>query len=122
LSTTPITPGGATPEIPLSADARATYEALYATAEAAVKATADPTILGSLNDSKDAIGAVISADNAARLKQDDVSFKDLLKQIGVANDSLKKLAGDIAGVASKIKIFGEVATGINKALSLFPGI
>jgi hypothetical protein len=120
--TTPVPTGGTTPALPLTADARAKYENLYALAEAAVQNTSDPTILGSLNDSKDAIGAVISADNAAQLAQDDASFQALAAQIKIANDSLKKLQTDIAGVASKIKIFGEVASGITQLLSLFPAI
>lgn len=122
MSTIPNTPGGATPSLPLSPDARQSYENLYALAEAAVENTSDPTILGSLNDSKDAIGAVLSADNEARLKQDDASFQALQAQIKIANDSLKTLQSDIAGVASKIKIFGQVAAGISAVLSIVPGI
>jgi hypothetical protein len=122
MSTVPNAPGGATSSSPLSPDARQSYEDMYALAEAAVQNTSDPTILGSLNDSKDAIGAVISADNIARLHQDDASFQALQAQIKIANDSLTKLKSDIAGVATKIGIFGQVAGGIGKVLSLFPGI
>jgi hypothetical protein len=116
MSTLPNTPG-ATPSLPLSPDARQSYEDMYALAEAAVQNTSDPAILGSLNDSKDAIGAVISADNEARLKQDDASFQALQAQLKIANDALAKLKSDIAGVATKIGIFGQVAAGINKVLS-----
>ena len=42
---------------------RARYQNLYSTAEAAVQNTTDGTILGNLNDSKDAIGALIAADD-----------------------------------------------------------
>ena len=126
MSTIPNAPGGATPPVPptvpLTPDARQSYEDMYALAEAAVQATSDGTILGSLNDSKDAIGAVISADNEARLKQDDASFQALQAQLKIANDALKKLKSDIAGVATKIGIFGQVASGIAKVLSLVPGI
>lgn len=121
MTTPPVTPssapGGATPEIPLSPDVRKMYEDLYAKAELAVQATSDGTILGSLNDTKDAIGAVLSADNEARIAQDDASFKAVAAQIKIANDAMKKLAADIAGVASKIKIFGDVASGIAQLLS-----
>jgi len=111
-------PGGGTPTIPLTPEARQAYEDLYAKAELAVEATSDGTILGSLNDTKDAIGAVLSADNEARLAQDDASFKAVETAIDAANGALKKLAGDIAGVASKIKVFGDVASGINTLLTL----
>src|ERR1700728_4561574 len=104
MSKIPDTPGGATPNSPLSPDARQSYEDMYALAEAAVQNTSDPTILGSLNDSKDAIGAVISADNQAGLKQDDASYQELQAQIKIANDSLTKLKSDIAAVATKIGI------------------
>ena len=125
MSTTPNTPGGGASNgpaltFPLSPDVRKSYEDLYALAEAAVQNTSDGTILGSLNDSKDAIGAVISADNEARLKQDDASFQALQTQIKIANDSLKKLKADIAGVAGKIKIFGQVASSINTLLKFVP--
>jgi hypothetical protein len=122
MSTLPNTPGGATPTLPLSPDARQAYIDLYDKAELAVQATSDATILGSLNDSKDAIGAVLSADNEARLQQDDASFKALQAQLQTANDSLKKLKSDIAGVATQISIFGQVAAGIDKVISLFLGI
>lgn len=117
-----LPPGGATPTIPLTPETRQSYLDLYAKAELAVQATADGTILGSLNDTKDAIGAVISADNKARLAQDDASFKAVQTAINTASDSMKKLAGDIAGVASKIKIFGDVASGINTLLTLVSAI
>jgi hypothetical protein len=117
MSTLPNAAGGATPGSPLSPDARQSYEEMYKLAETAVQATSDPTILGSLNDSKDAIGAVISADNKARLQQDDASFEALQAQLKIANDSLTKLKSDIAAVATKINIFGQVAAGINKVLS-----
>jgi hypothetical protein len=113
---------GATPTIPLTPETRQAYEDLYAKAELAVQATSDGTILGSLNDSKDAIGAVISADNEARLQQDDASFKAVQTAIGTASDALKKLAADIAGVASKIKVFGDVASAINTVLTLISAI
>jgi hypothetical protein len=114
--------GGATPTIPLTPETRQAYLDLYKKAELAVQATADGTILGSLNDTKDAIGAVISADNDARLAQDDASFKAVQTQIDAANDSMKKLAADIAGVASKIKVFGDVASGINTVLTLVSAV
>jgi len=113
-----VPPAGATPTIPLTSQTRQAYEDLYAKAELAVQATSDGTILGSLNDTKDAIGAVISADNQAQLAQDDAIFKAVQTAIGAANDALKKLAGDIAGVASKIKVFGDVAGAINVVLGL----
>ena len=112
----------ATPAIPLTPATRQAYEDLYANAELAVQATADGTILGSLNDTKDAIGAVLSADNRARLAQDDASYAAVKAQIDAANDSMKKLAADIASVASKIKIFGQVAAGIKQLLGFVAGL
>ena len=117
-----VPPAGATTTIPLTPETRQAYKDLYAKAELAVQSTSDGTILGSLNDTKDAIGAVISADNKARLAQDDASFKAVQTAINTASDSMKKLAGDIAGVAKKIKIFGDVASGINTLLTLVSAI
>jgi fumarate hydratase class II len=118
MSDVVVPPAGATPTIPLTPETRQAYEDLYKKAELAVQATSDGTILGSLNDTKDAIGAVLSADNEARLAQDDASFKAVQTAIDAASDAMKKLAGDIAGVASKIKVFGDVASGINTVFSL----
>ena len=113
---------GATPTIPLTPETRQAYQDLYDKAELAVESTADGTILGSLNDTKDAIGAVLSEDNKARLAQDDASFKAVQAAIDAANKAMKKLAADIASVASTIKIFGDVAAGINQLLGLVSGL
>jgi KAP family P-loop domain len=83
-------------QIPLSAEARARYLNLYSEAEAAVQNTGDATILGNLNDSKDAIGAVITADNQARLVQDEASFDALRKQLSAAEAQLQKVNLQVA--------------------------
>lgn len=118
MSTSPATPGpvGPDPTIPLTPDARKAYEDLFNTNEAAIEATADPDLLQSLADTQLSIGAVLTADNEARLKQDDASFAALRTQINAANSSLKKLQKDIAGVATKIDAIGAVASGIVKVL------
>jgi hypothetical protein len=117
-----VPPAGATTTIPLTPETRQAYKDLYAKAELAVQSTSDGTILGSLNDTKDAIGAVLTADNEARLAQDDASFKLVQAQIKVASDAMKKLAADIASVASTIKVFGDVASGISTVLALVSAV
>jgi ABC-type transporter Mla subunit MlaD len=122
LSTTPITPGGATPTLPLTPDARQAYKDLYTANETAIENTTDGTLLQSLNDTQFAIGGVLSADNEYRLNQDTAQFNALLTQINAATAALKKLQSDIAGIASKVSAFGAVAGGIAKVLSFFPAI
>jgi hypothetical protein len=107
------------PEVPLTPDARNKYQALLDANEAAIENTDDPNLLASLNDTQLALAAVLTADNEAKLKQDDASFAALRTQMAAANDSLKKLQKDIAGVAAKIGVIGDVATGIVKVLGLF---
>lgn len=114
-------PSGAGPTVPLTPEARQSYQALFDANEAAIESTADPVLLQSLADTQLSLGAVLTADNQARLAQDDASFTALKKQIKTANDSIKKLQKDIAGVATKIGAFGEVASGILKVLGIFAG-
>lgn len=121
MGTSPTAPGGTTPTIPLTPEARKAYQELFDKNEAAIESTTDVTVLDSLNDTQDAIGAVLSADNEYRLDQNTANFNALLTQINGANDSLKKLQKDVAGIASKISAFGDVAAGIVKVLSLVGG-
>jgi ABC-type transporter Mla subunit MlaD len=122
LSTTPITAGGATPTLPLTPDARKAYQDLYTANETAIENTTDGALLQSLNDTQLAIGGVLSADNEYRLNQDTAQFNALLAQINTATAALKKLQADIAGIASKVSVFGAVAGGIAKVLSFLPAL
>jgi hypothetical protein len=116
------TPAPATPTIPLPADVRAAYEAVYAKTQAAIVGTTDFTLLTALNATRDDIGGLISADDQYRISQNTAQFEALLKSINATNAGLKTLQTTIAGVAVKIGRFGEVAGAINKVLSLVPGI
>jgi len=112
------TPGSGTPSIPLTADQRTAYEALYEKLETAIQNTTDVDLLKSLNPTKDSIGDLISADDQYLIQQDTAQFKALLTAINTTNDGLKDLKKKIAGVATKISIFGDVLAAVNKILTL----
>jgi len=110
------------PTLPLSADIRAAYEDVYAKNQAAIEGTTDFELLTSLNDSNDAIGSLLSADDQFHIHSDSATFQTLLTQIGVTNKGLKVLQTKIAGIAGDIGKFAMVASAINKVLSMVPGI
>jgi hypothetical protein len=110
------------PTLPLSADIRAAYEDVYAKNQAAIEGTTDFELLTSLNDSNDAIGSLLSADDQFHIHSDSAMFQTLLTQIGVTNKGLKVLQTKIAGIAGDIGKFAMVASAINKVLSMVPGI
>jgi hypothetical protein len=111
-----------TPTIPLPPDVRASYEDLYAKNQAAIDSTNDFAVLQSLNASQLDIGNLLSADDQYRIHSDTAQFQAMLTQINTTNTGLKTLQTKIAGVSSKIAVFGQVVGAINKVLSLFPGI
>jgi hypothetical protein len=116
------TPGTAGPTVPLTPDARAAYEALYATNQTAIENTADVDLLKSLNATQLDIGNLLSADDQYRLNQNTAQFEALLKAINSTNAGLKILQTKIAGIAGGIAKFGEVVGAITKVLSVIPGV
>lgn len=117
---TPTTP--LPPTLPLSAEIRAAYEDLYAKNQAAIEGTIDVGVLAALNDSNDAIGSLLSADDAFHIHADSAAFQALLTQIGTTNAGLKVLQAKVDKVAGDIGKFSMVASAINKVLSMVPGI
>jgi hypothetical protein len=116
------TPGTAGPTVPLTPDARAAYEALYATNETAIENTNDVELLKSLNATQLDIGNLLSADDQYRLNQNTAQFEALLKAINGTNAGLKTLQTKIAGIAGGIAKFADVVGAINKVLSVIPGV
>jgi len=116
------TPAPATPTVPLSADVRAAYEAVYEKNKAAIDGTTDFELLTALNASQDDIGGLLSADDVYRLNQNTAQYQAVVTSINSTNANLKTLQTKIAGIASKIGILGDVVGAISKVLSLVPGI
>jgi len=110
------------PTLPLSADIRAAYQDVYAKNQAAIEGTTDFELLTSLNDSNDAIGSLLSADDAFHIHADSAAFQALLAQIGTTNAGLKVLQAKIGNIAGDIGKFGMVVGAITKVLSMVPGI
>ncbi len=116
---TPTTgPGGIT--LPLPDATRAAYEDLYNKAQAAIESTVDPDLLTGLNDARDGIDDILSADDAFRLNANSAAFADLTKKIGKVNDGLTALQTQIAAVAKTLGRYSAVAGAIGKVLSMFP--
>lgn len=122
MSAGPIQINSGQPEIPLSVELRTAYEELDAQYEDAIENTSDPALHASLLASQDAVGQVISLDNDARIKQNTDAFSALLGQMNVTNQGLSDLKDQIDRVTGHIAMFAGIVNGINKVLSLFPGI
>lgn len=125
MSTTPdmpSMPGPEQPAIPLAPAVRTAYEELYSHYEEAIENTDDTALESSLMDSQLAVSKIISLDNAAIIQKDSASFAAVLKQIGIANKGLTDLQAQIAKVAGNIAKYATIVSGINKVLSMVPGI
>jgi hypothetical protein len=108
------------PTLPLSAEIRAAYEDVYAKNQAAIEGTLDVGLLTALNDSQDAIGGMLSADDQFHIHANSAAFQALLAQIGTTNAGLKDLQAKVDKVAGDIGKFAMVAGAINKVLSMVP--
>jgi hypothetical protein len=113
-----LSPSPSGPTIPLSADQRAAYEALFDKNEIAIENTTDVELLKPLNETQLNIGNLLSADDQFHIEQNTATFKALADAIGKTNDGLETLKGKIAKVAKDISIFSEVLGAVSKVLSL----
>ncbi|MFC5862769.1 hypothetical protein ACFPT7_10745 [Acidicapsa dinghuensis] len=130
MSTTPVNPGGSGAAAgnvdaityPLSPAVRKAYEDLYESTKKSFEQTNDTLTIKELGDIELWIGNVLSADDEARIAQDDASFTALKKTVADANAGLKKVQGDMENVAKKIGVIANVVAGITAVLSFFPTI
>lgn len=127
MGTTPVNPGEKGPIVdattyPLSAAVRQAYEDLYESTKKSFEQTNDAQAIKELGDIELWIGGVLSADDKARIAQNDASFAALKKTVTDANTGLKKVQGDMENVAKKIGTVATVVAGITKVLSFFPSI
>ena len=110
------------PTIPLSADVRASYEAVYAKNKDAIDSTNDFELLNSLNASQLDVGNLLQSDDQYRIQADYAQFQAILTQIDTTNSGLKALQTKISGIAGGISTFGAVVGAINDVLSLTSGL
>lgn len=122
MSTTAFAKVPENPEIPLKPDVRSAYEELYGRYESAIENTTDTTLLEKLNASQQAVADVIDADNEAILNQNTDTFAAVLQRIGIANKGIADLKTQIATIAKNIGMYAGILSGIDKVLSLVPGI
>lgn len=120
MSTPPITPGQ--PTIPLTDEARAAYQSLYDTYEQQIENTSDLSLRTSLEDSQSAVDDILTKDAMYRLHADTALYQQLLTQISDTNKDLKKLKDQIAAIASHVALAGDIIAGIDRVLTLLPGI
>lgn len=127
MGTTPVNPGGTGPIVdtttyPLSPAVRQAYESLYESTKTSFEQTDDKDAIKYLGDIELWIGGVLSADDQARIAQNDAGFAALKKAVGDANTGLKKVQGDMENIAKKIGTVAAVVAGITNVLSFFPAI
>jgi len=117
LSSLPPVPSNA-PAIPLSDDARQTYQDLYDQYEAAIQASNDPAVILPLRNSQMDLRNVLTKDNMCRIESTTALLNALLDQIKTTNDDLVTLKAQIAAIASKISTAADIIAAIDKVLSL----
>jgi hypothetical protein len=110
------------PELPLTAEVREAYEDLYTRYENAIENTVDTNLLELLNASQAAVAKVLALDDDYRAKQNTGQFEILSGQIGVTNKKLDELQDEIKKVAADLALYAGILEGVNKVLSLMPGI
>jgi hypothetical protein len=110
------------PTIPLSADVKASYKAVYAENQAAIESTNDFDLLKSLNASQLDIGNLLQADDQYGIQADYAQFQAILAQMNTTNAGLKALQTKISGIAGGISTFAAVVGTINNVLSLTSGL
>lgn len=119
MSTPPNQPP-TTPQIPLSPELKAAYEALNSKYEEAIESTRDPGLLEALNASQTDVGNILTKNAMYLIGHDTDLFAALRNQIDTTNASLKTLKDQIASVASDISTAGEIIGAIDKVLTLLP--
>ena len=107
---------------PLQPEVRQAYIDLYESTKTSFEQTNDSDAIKYLGDIELWIGGVLSADDQARIAQDDAGFAALKKTVTDANAGLKKVQGDMENVAKRIGVVSQVVAGITKVLSFFPAI
>ena len=104
--------------IPLFPTIRAAYQELYDQYEDAIQKTEDVNLLESLNDSKDAVGMILSLNAQYALSQNTAAYQALQTQITSTNTNLLALQRQIEAIADKVQTLGTVLGAINKVLGL----
>ena len=118
MSTTPPSNLPAAPTIPLTADVRAAYLALYNTIQTEIEGTTDVIALEALNPLRDQIDDVLNKDGLYRISQNTDSFNELLTQINSTNSGLKTLQTQIKTTASHFQTAASILSAIDKVFGL----
>jgi len=117
----PVVPAGS-PSIPLSTEVRQAYEDLFHSLEDAIENTTDLALLQALNPMQTEVGNVLTKDNMFRMHQNTELLAALQQQIDDTNEGLRTLQKQISSIAAGFNVAGDVLAGINKVLSLIPGL
>lgn len=110
-------PTSNTPTQPTEAQVYAAYQSLLDTLNAQCKA-ATGAATQPLNDAAQAISDLMTCDNIVALEANTADFTALTPEMKIANDALKTLQGQIAGIAAGIADVGKVSGAINEVLQL----
>ncbi len=108
----------ASPTLPLTPEARAAYEDLYAKLQDEFENTSNPVALQALNGPLVNVSNILTKDDMYRLHQNTALFKALLQQINDTNADLKTLSDQITSVASAFNTAGTILEAVNKVLTL----
>jgi hypothetical protein len=121
LSTTPPPPPPIVASvIPLSPAVRAAYQALSNTYEDAFDANPDLPFRKELMAWQTDVNNILTKDDEYKFNRNTALYEALLIQINATNTDLVTIKGEIAAIAGKIAMAGDIIAAINKVLTLFP--
>jgi hypothetical protein len=108
------------PTIPLTDQARAACEDLYAKLQAALDNTDDPGVYEELSAARTDVDNILTKDTEYRLQANTALYEALLGQIQDTTLSLKSLHDQILAIDNRLEIFGDVVGALAKVVSILP--
>ncbi len=109
-------------DLPLSSSVRGAYQSLYDTLESALDNTMDAAVVEAINPSLAMVDQVLKKDDICRLARNTVNLTALKQQISDTNKGLKTLRDQVSAIAEHIEIAGDILAGIDKVLTMVPGL
>ena len=110
------------PAFPLSSAVRGAYQSLYDTLQSALDDTMDAAVVGAINPCLAIIDQMLTKDDLYKLASNTVNLSALKQQIADTNKGLKTLQDQVKAIASHIELAGDIIAGIDKVLTMVPGL
>jgi len=109
-------------DFPLSPAVRSAYQSLYDALQSALDETMDAAAVEAMNPCLAMIDQVLTKDDIYRLASNTINLTALKRQIADTNKGLKTLREEVESIASHIELAGDILAGIDKVLTMVPGL